>query len=121
MYNPTPAYGGYVIDETGTTRTVQRASATPAASGNTQVVAAQGAGVRIRVIAACVIAATAVSVKFQSATTDISATWPVGANGGFVLPDNNHGWFQTAGNEALNVNLSGNVSTGVQVIWVAAA
>ncbi len=120
MFNPTPQYGGVVIDEAGTSRLVSRSFATPSGIGNTEIVAAQGAGIRIRVIAACVIATTAVRVKFQSAATDITASWPVGDVGGFVLPVNNHGWFQTAANEALNVNLSAAVSTAVQIVWVPA-
>jgi len=110
---------GQVIDESGVAQTVQRAFANATGSGNTQVVAAQGAGVRIRVLSVFAIATTAVTIKFQSATTDISAGFPVGANSGFAIV-NNHGIFQTAANEALNINLSGAVATGVQVTWVPA-
>lgn len=110
---------GHVIDENGATQTVQRAFANATGSGNTQVVAAQGAGVRIRVLSVFVVATTAVTIKFQSATTDISAGFPVGATSGFAVV-NNHGIFQTAANEALNINLGGAVATGVQVTWVPA-
>jgi hypothetical protein len=34
------------------------------------------------------------------------------------LPRNDHGWFETAANEALNVNLSAAVATGVMVDWI---
>jgi hypothetical protein len=112
--------GGSIVDENGTVRTVSRAFANATASGDTAVVAAQGGSVRIRVISAHVHATTAVSVLFRSATTAISATNPVGATGGYVLPRNIDGWFQTAANEALNINLSGNVATGVTVTWVPA-
>ena len=112
--------GGTIVDENGTVRTVNRAFANPTASGNTQVVAAQGAALRIRVLSLFSMAATAVTIKFQSATTDISAGFPVAANGGFVLPRNVDGWFQTAANEALNINLGGAVTAGVQVTWVQA-
>lgn len=114
--------GGTILDEVPTVRTVGRAFVNASASGNTQLIAAQGGAVRIRVLAVVgVVGGTAVSVKFQSATTDVSALFACAANGGFVLPYNPHGWFQTAANEALNVNLSGAVATGVQTIWAQAA
>lgn len=91
--------------------------ATPASSGANQLVAAEP-GARYRVLSAAVVATTTVSVKFQSGTTDITGTFPLGANGGFVLPFNEHGWFETNVNEALNINLSGAVSTGVQLQYI---
>lgn len=113
--------GGQVIDESGTVRTVNRSSVTASASGATAVVAAQGGGVRIRVLSVFVCTSTAVGVKFQSASTDISGLSALAANGGFVMPETSHGWFQTAANEALNINLSGAAtSVGVTVAWVQA-
>lgn len=91
--------------------------ATPASSGATQLVAA-AAGAKYRVLSVAIIATTAVSAKFQSGSTDITGTFPLGANGGFVLPFNEHGWFETNVNEALNINLSGAVSTGVQIQYI---
>jgi uncharacterized membrane protein len=110
--------GGRIVDEQRRGRLVQRSYVTASASGNTQVIAAQGTGLKIRVLSLFVMAASAVNVKFQSATNDVTATFAVGANGGFVLPRNVDGWFQTNANEALNVNLGGAVSTGVLVTWV---
>lgn len=103
----------------GVAQTVQRAFANATASGATQVVAAQGAGVKIRVLSVFAVATTAVTIKFQSAATDISAGFPVGATSGFAVV-NQHGLFQTAANEALNINLSAAVATGVQVTWAPA-
>ena len=111
---------GQLIDENSSLRSVSRSFVTATSSGNTQLVAAQGVGVRVRLLSLFVMAASAVDVKFQSATSDISATWSVSANGGFVLPVNEHGWFQTGQNQALNVNLSSNVSVGVQATWCTA-
>lgn len=91
--------------------------ATPASSGANQLVAA-ATGAKYRVLQVAVVATTAVSVKFQSGTTDITGTFPLGANGGVVLPYNEHGWFETAAGEALNINLSGAVSTGVQIQYI---
>ncbi len=113
--------GGALIDEVPTVRTVQRSSITASAAGATEVVPAQGAGVRIRVLAVFVASSSAIGVKFQSAATDISGLSALSATGGFVMPETQHGWFQTAANEALNVNLSGAAtSVGVTVIWVQA-
>ena len=112
--------GGTIIDEVPSARTVSRAFANATASGNTAVVAAQGAGVRIRVLAVFTVTGTALTVKFQSATTDITAGFVLAVNGGMVLPNNPHGWFQTNANEALNINLSGAGTVGVNVVWVQA-
>ena len=105
------------------TRTVPLTSAhvnlgaTPSTSGANQLVAA-ASGAKYRVLSVAIVATTAVSVKFQSASTDITGTFPLGANGGFVLPFNEHGWFETNENQALNINLSGAVSTGVQIQYI---
>lgn len=112
--------GGTIVDEVPTARAIQRTFVNASASGNTAVVAAQGSGVRIRVLAVLAVATAATTVKFQSATTDISAGFPFGANGGMVLPYNQHGWFQTTANEALNINLSVGTAVGVQILWVPA-
>lgn len=91
--------------------------ATPASSGANQLIAAVS-GASYRVLSVAIVATTAVSVKFQSASTDITGLFPLGANGGFVLPFNEHGWFETTAGEALNLNLSGAVSTGVQIQYI---
>lgn len=87
------------------------------ALGNTQVVAAQGAGVKIRVHGFLVVTTAAQTVKFQSATTDISAGFPLAANGGVSTPYYPGGMFETAANQALNINLGVATAAGVQVIW----
>lgn len=90
--------------------------ATATGTGNTAVVAAQTSN-KIRVHSVLVVSTLANSVKFQSATTDKTALFPVGATGGFVLPYNPAGWFETELNEALNINMSVATSTGVQVTY----
>ena len=111
---------GVLVDENGTQRTVNRAFANVTASGNTEIVATQGAATRIRVLSVHAQSTVANTVKFQSATTDISAGMPCGATGGYIKPDNPHGWFQTTANEALNVNISVATPTGVDITWVQA-
>lgn len=92
-------------------------AANPSASGVTALIAA-AAGARYRVMSIAIIATIANAVTFRSATTDISATFPLGANGGFVLPFNEHGWFETAAGEALNINMGTATATGVQIQYI---
>jgi hypothetical protein len=89
----------------------------PSSIGNTAVVAALP-NARIRVLSVAVVAAAANSVKFQSGTTDISALFAFAANGGLVLPFNEHGWFETAVGEALNINLSAATAVGAQIQYI---
>lgn len=93
------------------------AFATPAVSGNTTVVAATP-GYRIVVSQVCVITSASNNVKFQSnGATDISALFPLAANGGFVLPYSDLGWMQTNIGESLTINMSAGNSTAVQVVY----
>lgn len=85
------------------------------ASGDNTVVAAI-ANCKIRVMSVAVVATLANVVTFKSgAATAISAAFPLGANGGMVLPFNEHGWFETATGEALVLNMGTATATGVQV------
>jgi hypothetical protein len=108
---------GLAFDVAGKERHTNYAFANPASSGNTQLVAAQG-GLRIVVLSVCIITSTAQSVKFQSATNDISCAWPLATNGGLVLPFSEHGWLQTNIGEALNINLGGGFAAAVQIAWM---
>jgi hypothetical protein len=112
--------GGYVVDEIPLIRAINYNFVNASASGNTQVVPAQGAGIRIRIVAGFVMAAVAVSVNFADGSGAISGTMALAANGGFVLPRNDHGWFETGANSALNINLGGVANVGVTVVWIQA-
>ena len=90
---------GVLEDTSGFEKTVYRSFINATNSGNTQIVAAQGEGIRIRVLSMTIVCLTALSVKFQSGTTDIFAELPFGANGGIAIPFNQHGIFQTELNE----------------------
>ena len=62
---------------------------------------------------------TAGTVTLKSASTAISPIFSNAANGGAVLPFNQHGWFQTnAVNEALNVTVSSSSDCGVIVQYI---
>jgi len=89
----------------------------PSTATDTQIAAAV-AGTKYRVLGFAVVPTLANSITFKSNTTAISATWPVGANGLFTLPGNEHGWFETAVGEALNVTTSAATATGVQVQYI---
>ena len=98
-------------------RTVVSAFVNASALGSTAVVEAVS-GRSIRVVSAAIVTTLANGVKFLSGSTDISATWPLGANGGIVLPYNDHGWVQTAEGQALNINLSVATATGVHIEYI---
>lgn len=85
--------------------------------GSNAVIAAVPGG-RIRVVSLALIASGAVAVKFLTAATDLSATYSLAANGGLVLPFNEHGWFETVEGEALNLNLSGATATGLSIQYI---
>jgi hypothetical protein len=88
-----------------------------ASLGTTQILAGV-TNQKIRVVSAAIVTTLANSVKFLSAATDISATFPLGANGGIVLPYNDHGWVQTNAGEALQINLSVATSTAIHVQYI---
>lgn len=96
-------------------RIVKDAFVNTAATGNTALVAAI-TGKKIRVLSVIVFTTLANTIKFQSATTDISATFPLAANGN-IISEVSDGLFETAVGEALNVNLSVATATGVSVTY----
>lgn len=93
------------------------AFANPSSIGSNTIIAAV-AGARIRVLSVVMVSTLANAVKFMSNATDISATFPLAANGGVVLPFNEHGWFETAIGEALNLNMTAATATGTQVHYI---
>lgn len=111
-------------EQTGTADTdyyqVKSAVITASATGATSVVAAQGAGKKIRVLAYCLRANAAVNWKWQSASTDKTGLSYNGGAGEGEAPSAPAGaWlFETAANEALNINLSGAVAVGGFVVYV---
>ena len=86
------------------------------ASGDNEIVAAVS-GKKIRVISFFMISDTAATVKFRSATTDISGGLPVSANGG-VSADSSNGLMETVAGAALNLNLSAVINVGGALSYV---
>lgn len=95
-----------------TSRTIGRAIIDAATSGNNTLLAAQGASNKIRVHSVFLVAAGAVTARFESGVdgTALTGQMNLAANGGFVLPFNPYGWFETAANTLLNLELGGSVS-----------
>jgi hypothetical protein len=89
------------------------------ASGNNTLVAAVTSK-KIRVLAYNFIANGSVNAKFQSGAsgTDLTGLKYCVANGGLVAPFNPLGWFETAAGVLLNLNLSGAVPVGGELVYV---
>ena len=85
------------------------------------VVAAQAAGVKIRVVALYLVNTTAQTVTFKSAAggTAISGPMAIGALGTLVLPMNVTGWFETAAAALLELSQSGATQISGGLSWVA--
>ena len=83
-----------------------------AGSGDNTIVSAQGASNIILVHQLFLVAASAVTVRFESGAggTALTGQMQLAANSGFVLPFSPVGWFKTAANTLLNLELSGAIS-----------
>lgn len=100
------------IYQNGTARTPSFAVIDAASSGDNTLLAAQGAGNKIRVHQLFLVSAGTVTVRFESGAggTALTGQMNLVANTGFVLPYSQIGWFETAANTLLNLELSGAVS-----------
>lgn len=96
---------------------VRSVIANPSTATTTSLVAAV-ANKKYRVVGLAVVTTAANSVNLESGTTDITAVFPLGANGGIVLPYNEHGWCETAAGAALQVTTSAATACGVHVLYV---
>lgn len=95
-----------------TVRTPAFAIIDAAASGDNTLLAAQGASNKIRVHQLFLVAGGTVTVRFESGAggTALTGQQALVANTGFVLPFSPIGWFETAANTLLNLELSAAVS-----------
>lgn len=88
---------------------IKRAVVDAATSGDNTLVAAV-TGKKIRVLAMfAVMTGTAVTIRFESGAggTALTGQMTPSQGGGFVLPYNPLGWFETASGELLNLELGG--------------
>jgi len=120
----TPADGDYTTlrtDKFGNLKVTQLPDATSivkfgvidaASSGDNTLQAAAGAGIKIRVLSVIMVSAGTVTARFESgaAGTALTGQMNLVANSGFTLPYNPAGWFETADNTLLNLELSGAIS-----------
>jgi hypothetical protein len=105
----------------GTTQLTPKFAAIAAsASGNNTLVAAV-TGKKIRVLAYNIIGNGAVNAKFQTGAggTDLTGLkYIAAAGGGICAPFNPAGWFETAAGALLNLNLSGAVAVGGELVYI---
>lgn len=89
-----------------------------ASSGDNTIVAAV-ANRAIVVQAVMLVTAGAVNVRFESGAsgTALTGQMNLAANGGFVLPFCEEGWFECATNTLLNLELSGATSVDGVLIY----
>ena len=108
------------IYQNGTARTLVFDFIDDAVSGDNTLVAAAGAGNKIRVLAAFLVSAGTVNVRFESGAggTALTGQMNLVANTGFVLPYNPKGWFETAANTLLNLELSAAISVDGCYLYV---
>lgn len=108
------------IDNAGTLLTPKFAAISASSSGNNTLVAAV-TGKKIRVLAYNLIGNGAVNIKFQSGAggTDLTGLkYIAAAGGGLCAPFNPVGWFETASNTLLNLNLSGAIAVGGELVYI---
>lgn len=117
----TTSTGGSVADvNLKQSNTILFAKVDTTASGDTQIVAAAGIGVKIKLLSCKLISNGTVSVKWRSGTTDLEGANPLAANSGYVLPASSPGqghYLETAANTALNINLSGAVQVSGHISY----
>lgn len=89
-----------------------------ATSGNNTLVAAV-VSKKIRVHALFLVSAGTVNARFESGADGTALTGQMNlvANTGFVLPYNPVGWFETASNTLLNLELSGAISCDGSLVY----
>jgi hypothetical protein len=106
----------------GTHQAVLFASVSASSSGNNTLVAAT-AGSKIRVLNVVLIAASAVTVAFQSGAggTALTGTMSLAANGGFAPGYDPHGHFETAAGSLLNLSLGSAVQVSGWIKYILVA
>jgi hypothetical protein len=104
----------------GTTALTPKFAAIDAASSGDNTLVAAVNPKKIRVLAAFLVSAGTVNVRFESGAGGSALTGQMNliANTGFVLPFNPAGWFETASNTLLNLELSAGVSVDGALTYV---
>lgn len=105
----------------GTTALTPKFAAIAASSSGNNTLVAAVTSKKIRVLAYNLMGAGAVNAKFQSGASGTDLTglkYIAAAGGGICAPFNPAGWFETASNTLLNLNLSGAVAVGGELVYV---
>lgn len=104
----------------GTTALTPKFAVIDVASSGDNTILAAVASKKIRVLSLYLVASAAVTVRFESGAggTALSGQLQLTANGGFVLPYNPLGWFETASNTLLNLELSGATSVDGGFVYI---
>lgn len=113
-YGSNPFFDNYSVQG------VKRAVIDGASIGDNTLVAAV-TGKKIRVLAMfAIMTGTAVTIRFESAAggTALTGQMQPSQGGGFVLPYNPVGWFETVSGELLNMELSGAQSVDGVLVYV---
>lgn len=100
---------------------VQYAAVSAAGIGANTLVAAQAAGVRVRIVGLVLVAAGAVVATVQSGAggTSITGAMTLAAGTPVAFPFSPGGWGETAAATLLNLNLSAAVQVSGVIAWVA--
>jgi hypothetical protein len=112
--------GSHQFHDNYSIQQVKRAVVDHATIGDNTIVAAV-TGKKIRVLSCLlVMTGTAVTIRFESATggTALTGQMQPSQGGGFVLPHNPVGWFETLSGELLNLELSGAQSVDGVIVYV---
>lgn len=96
----------------GTTALTPKFAVIDAATNGDNTIISANATKKLRVLAAFLVSSGTVNVRFEGGAggTALTGQMNLVANSGFVLPFNPAGWFETASNTLLNLELSGAVS-----------
>lgn len=107
--------------QNGTTALTPKFVAIAASSSGNNTLLAAVTSKKIRVLAYNLMGAGAVNAKFQSGAggTDLTGLkYIAAAGGGICAPFNPVGWMETASGVLLNLNLSGAVAVGGELVYV---
>lgn len=115
------AVRGDVVFIGGTPYTVEFAIVEASSGGtdNTIVAARTGPNLKIRLLGYDMLASGALSVRWRSGTTPLTGPMPFAANGGKIAPFSPVGHVITAAGQPLNLFLSGAVTVGGHIVFIA--
>lgn len=104
----------------GTTAIAPAFAVIDAASSGDNTLVSADATKKIRVLSLFLVSAGTVNVRFEGGAggTALTGQMNLVANSGFVLPFNPVGWFETAANTLLNLELSGAISVDGSLTYV---